>query len=102
MSGEGVVVTLDQMYGLLLTVDSKVTALVSESAQDSAVLRDHEARLRDMESREDYSRRIGQVETDLSDAKDSIDGLKRLVYALPATAAVTAIVAIVVSISDKF
>ena len=52
--------------------------------------------------REDLTRRVAEIEAAMAKQSAQIDGLKRLLYAIPSVAVLTAIVAIVVSLSDKF
>lgn len=103
MSDEnGVVVTSGQMYHLLLQIDGKLNTLTGEVATGAGTIRDHEARIREIEQREDLTRRVAEIEAAMAKQSAQIDGLKRLLYAIPSVAVLTAIVAIVVSLSDKF
>lgn len=103
MSDEnGVIVTTTQMYTLLLSMNQTLSEVRSEVSSGAATVRDHETRIREIEQREDLSRRVADNEALMVKMQADMDGLKRLIYALPSVAVVAAIVAIVVSVSDKF
>lgn len=88
------VVTTQKMYELLVQMDSKLTTAIAEVASDQTTLRDHETRLREIEQREDLSRRMGEVEVTLKTVQQRL-------WAFPSIAGLAAIVAIVIAISDK-
>ena len=103
MSDEtGVIVTTTQMYALLLSMNQTLSEVRTEVSSGAVTVRDHETRIREIEQREDLTRRVTEMESALARQSEQIDGLKRLLYALPSVAVLTAIVAIVVSLSDKF
>ena len=91
----GVVVTGGQMYHLLLQIDGKLNTLTGEVAAAAGTIRDHEARIREIEQREDLSRRVSEIEA-------TMKSVQQRLWAFPSIAGLTAIVAIVVSLSDKF
>jgi len=91
----GVVVTSGQMYHLLLQIDGKLNTLTGEVAAEAGTIRDHEARIREIEQREDLSRRVSEIEA-------TMKSVQQRLWAFPSIAGLTAIVAIVVSLSDKF
>lgn len=91
----GVVVTSGQMYHLLLQIDGKLNTLTGEVATGAHTIRDHEARIREIEQREDLSRRVSEIEA-------TVKSVQQRLWAFPSIAGLTAIVAIVVSLSDKF
>lgn len=91
----GVVVTSGQMYHLLLQIDGKLNTLTGEVATGAGAIRDHETRIREIEQREDLSRRVAEIEA-------TMKSVQQRLWAFPSIAGLTAIVAIVVSLSDKF
>lgn len=99
--GMGVVVTTTQMYQLLQTIDHKLTTLTIEVAGGASTIRDHEARLREIEAREDHSRRLAEIEARQHELSENIDNIKRLTYAIPSMAVLASVVAIILAISDK-
>lgn len=98
----GVIVTTTQMYTLLLSMNQTLSEVRLEVSSGAATVRDHETRIREIEQREDLTRRVAEMEAVLAKQSAQIDGLKRLLYAIPSVAVLTAIVAVVVSLSDKF
>lgn len=98
----GVIVTTTQMYALLLDMNKTLGEVRLETSSGAVTIRDHETRIREIEQREDLTRRVAEIEAAMAKQSAQIDGLKRLLYAIPSVAVLTAIVAIVVSLSDKF
>ena len=90
-----VVVTQAHIYELLLGLDSKVSAIVTKVDGGAETIRDHETRIREIEQREDLSRRVTEIEA-------TMKSVQQRLWAFPSIAGLTAIVAIVVSLSDKF
>lgn len=88
------IVTTQKMYELLVQMDGKLTTAIAEVASGQSTLRDHETRLREIEQREDLSRRMGEVEVTLK-------AVQQRLWAFPSIAGLAAIVAIVIAISDK-
>ena len=91
---EGTFVSTAQMYGLLLQMDHKLNTLTSEVAGGASTIRDHETRIREIEAREDLSRRVAEIEA-------TMKSVQQRLWAFPSIAGLAAIVAIVVSVSDK-
>ena len=88
----GVMVNLSEIYQLLQSLDAKVTAVVPVAEALATTSRDHEERIRDIEAREDLTRRMTAVEA-------SLENIKVRLYALPSVAGVAAVVAIAVAIA---
>jgi hypothetical protein len=95
MSDEGpVVVTSGQMYALLLSIDARLSSVASKVDGGAETIRDHEARIREIETREDLSRRVTEIET-------TMKVIQQRLWALPSIAGLAAIVALVIAISDR-
>jgi len=88
---DGVVVTQEQMYALLIRIDSTVQQLLATVDSIDDRVADHEARLRVIEQREDLGRRVGLMETQLR-------AVQQRVWAFPSLAGVAAIVAVAVAL----
>lgn len=86
-----IVITTEEMYRLLLSIDAKVSAMAATMDTLDERVADHEARLRTIESKEDLARRVTEMERGLKD-------LQRRVWALPSAATVIAAAAIILTI----
>ena len=86
-----VIVTPEQMYQLLLCIDSKVSALTATMDTLDERVADHEARLRTIEQKEDLARRVAEIEGSLRE-------IQRRVWALPSAATVIAAAAIILTL----
>ncbi len=91
----GVIVTTTQMYALLLDMNKTLGEVRLETSSGAVTVRDHETRIREIEQREDLSRRVAEIEA-------TMKSVQQRLWAFPSIAGLTAIVAIVVSLSDKF
>lgn len=87
-------VTTAQMYALLQTIDAKLTSLTGEVSVGSTAIRDHEARIREIEQRGDLSRRVAEIEA-------TMKSVQQRLWAFPSIAGLAAIIAIVVALSDR-
>lgn len=95
MSDEGpVVVTSGQMYALLLSIDARMTTVIAKVDGSAETIRDHEARIREIETREDLSHRVAEIES-------TMKVIQQRLWALPSIAGLAAVVAIVLAISDR-
>jgi hypothetical protein len=92
---DGVVVTPEEMYRVLMRIDSSLSQLISTVDTIDDRVADHEARLRSIEQREDLSRRVAKMET-------TLQNVQQRVWAFPSLAGVAAVIAIVVAVSDRF
>ena len=90
-----VVVTQARIYELLLGLDSKVSAIVAKVAGGAETIRDHETRIREIEQREDLSRRVTEIEA-------TMKAIQQRLWAFPSLAGLIAAVALVAAFSDKF
>ena len=90
-----VVVTQAHIYELLLGLDSKVNAIVSKVDGGAETIRDHETRIREIEQREDLSRRVTEIEA-------TMKAIQQRLWAFPSLAGLIAAVALVAAFSDKF
>jgi len=79
----GVIVTSGEIYKVLLEVKSTCDTLVQEHKQDTRLLNDHEERIRDIEAREDLSRRVAALETASAQRDVVLEDIKRRVWAIP-------------------
>jgi Tfp pilus assembly protein PilN len=92
---DGVVVSQEQMFRLLMKIDSSLSQLINTVDTIDDRVADHEARLRSIEQREDLSRRVAEMET-------TLQSVQQRVWAFPSLAGVAAVIAILVAISDRF
>ena len=90
-----VVVTQAHIYELLLGLDSKVSAIVAKVNDGAETIRDHETRIREIEQREDLSRRVTEIEA-------TMKAIQQRLWAFPSLAGLIAAVALVAAFSDKF
>ena len=90
-----VVVTQARIYELLLGLDSKVSAIVAKVDGGAETIRDHETRIREIEQREDLSRRVTEIEA-------TMKAIQQRLWAFPSLAGLIAAVALVAAFSDKF
>lgn len=93
-----VIVTTQQMYDLLLKVDRTLTQAVTDLKATTATVSDHESRLRSIESEEDVSRRLGEMEKQIEAMSQQIEELKRRAYAVPGASVLIALAAIVLTL----
>lgn len=93
-----VVITTQQMYDLLLKVDRTLTQAVTDLRATAATVSDHETRLRSIESEEDVSRRLGEMEKQIEAMSQQIEELKRRAYAVPGASVLIALAAIVLTL----
>lgn len=85
-----VVITQQDIYDLLLDVKTTVSTLVTERSQDANRLNDHEERIRDIEAREDLSRRVTELEAFNKALISQVEDIKRRVWAIPGASVVIA------------
>jgi len=81
-------ITLATIYDQLVAMDKRLDPLPEKVG-------DHEKRLRDIEEREDLSRRVASLES-------SVKGLERRVWAIPGAGTVIAGAAVVITLIVKF
>lgn len=91
MSDGPVVITTRDIYDMLVNVKAAVDSMAPLPARVS----DHEERLREIEAREDLTRRVGQMESQLGE-------LQRKVWAIPGASAVIAAAALVLTLVRTF
>lgn len=94
---DGVNISLEEMYRLLLSIDAKVTALSTDSHNSVRVLGDHEQRLRELEAAQNAAT-MEQMESNVVRIMDDVESLKKRVYAVPAASAVIAGAALVITL----
>ena len=92
---EGAFVSTAQMYALLVQMDGKLSTLTNEVSNGALTIRDHETRIREIEQREDLSRRVGEIEV-------ALKAIQQRIWAFPSLAGLIAAVALVAAFSDKF
>ena len=90
-----VVVTSGQMYALLLSIDARLTTVISKVDGGADTIRDHEARIREIEQREDLSRRVTEIE-------GSLKSLQQKVWAVPSASVLIAAAALVITFIRLF
>lgn len=96
--GGGVVIGIESMYYLLLKIDGRVAALSSVASAEAATVRDHESRLREIEARDDVTRRLAELVEDHKLTKDAVRALQLRVYAIPSIATLVAIAALALTL----
>jgi cob(I)alamin adenosyltransferase len=97
-STDGVTVSTNDMYQLLVKMDHTLTRLDSSVTQQGVTIADHEARLRQVESDGLNERRVEAMEEDVKAIRGDIEGLKRKVYAIPSLSAAVAAAALVITL----
>ena len=95
---DGVNVSLDDMYRLLLSVDTKVTSLATGATSLAARIDDHENRLRSIEAEEDNTRRLTALEASDASFRADLESLKVRVYAVPGAGVLVALAAVVITL----
>ncbi len=95
---DGVNVSSQQMYDLLLKIDRNLTQLTSTVGTQSSTLIDHETRLRAVAAAEPNGVRVAAVEGDVAAIREDLDGLKKKVYAIPSLSAAVAAAALVITL----
>ena len=90
-----VVVTQARIYELLLGLDHKVSSIVAKVDGGEETIHDHETRIREIEQREDLSRRVTEIEA-------TMKAIQQRLWAFPSLAGLIAAVALVAAFSDKF
>ena len=90
-----VVVTQARIYELLLGIDSSVKLLTTDVVTARATITDHEARLREIEHREDLSRRVAEMER-------TMKSLQQRVWAIPSASVLIAAAALAVTLIRVF
>lgn len=93
-----VTITTQQMYDLLLKIDRTVTQLASTVGTQTDTIKDHEERLRAIESAADNGSRITAMEEDVKAIRSDLEGMKRLVYAIPSLATFIAAAALILTL----
>jgi hypothetical protein len=86
-----VVVTQARIYELLISLDHKVTNIANKVDGGAETIRDHENRIREIEQREDLSRRVTEIEAGLKT-------LTQRVWAIPSASVLIAAAALVVTL----
>lgn len=89
MSDQGVIVTPQAIYELLLEVKETVDTGAVERRADAKRLDDHETRLREIEQREDLARQVAELKAD-------VRSLQRRVWAIPGASVVISGAAVVI------
>lgn len=90
-----VVVTQARIYELLLGIDSSVKLLTADVVTARATITDHEQRLREIEQREDLSRRVAEMER-------TVKSLQQRVWAIPSASVLIAAAALSVTLIRVF
>lgn len=99
---DGVNVSLDDMYRLLLNVDHKVTTLAGSAASMQIITTDHEARLRAIEAAADNGVRVTAMEDDVKAIRAELESMKVKVYAIPGASVVIAAIAVILTLARMF
>lgn len=102
MPPEGVSVSLDEMYRLLLSIDHKVTTLTGSAASLQIITTDHEARIRQIEAAADNGLRVTAMEDDIKAIRSELEGMKVKVYSIPGASVVIAAAAVVLTLVRTF
>lgn len=94
MEQPGIHVSMQDMYTLLLRVDATVSKLALTHERQEIRIGDHEKRLRFLES----TRSIDDMDEDIKSMRGEVEGLKRIVWALPSTGLFLSAIAIILTI----
>lgn len=95
---DGVSISLEDMYRLLVKVDAMVTTLTATVSNGSAVQQDHEQRIRDLEAARLSEQRVTAMEEDVKAIRADLESMKRKVYAIPSAASAVAVAALVITL----
>lgn len=98
MSDDPLIITQREIYNLVVEVRDDVRAM-KEVPTDLASL---EIRVREIEQRENLSRRVETTEAELNDMRDDIQDLQRKVWAIPGASVVISGAALAVVLITKF
>lgn len=93
-----VAVSLEDMYRLLVAIDSKVTTLTVTVNNAGIVQKDHEQRLRDLENGRLSEGRIAAMEDDVKAIRAEQESMKRKLYGIPSISAIVAVSALVITL----
>lgn len=93
---EGVSISLEDMYRLLVKVDAMVTTLTASVGNTSTTVADHEQRLRELESTRIEEARLTAMEEDVKAIRADLESMKRKVYAIPSASAAVAVATLVI------
>ena len=94
-----VAISLEDMYRILIAIDAKVTTM-SVTLQNALVqIKDHETRIRDLETGRLSESRIKAMEDDIKAILGEQESLKRRLYAIPSAATVIALIAVVITVA---
>ncbi len=97
-----VAVSLEDMYRLLVAIDSKVTTLTLNVANSQIVEKDHEQRIRELEHARLSEQRVTAMEDDVKAIRGELEALKTKVYAIPGASVLIAAVAVVLTLIRTF
>lgn len=97
-----VAVSLEDMYRLLVAIDSKVTTLSITVQNAGTVQRDHEQRIRDLEAARTSESRIAAMEENVAAIRAEQESMKRRLYAVPSASVVIAAAAVVITLIRTF
>jgi hypothetical protein len=80
-----------EIYGMLRKIDANVAHITATMDNIEERVADHEARLRQVEQRENLDRRVANMEQEMR-------SLQRIVWAIPSASTIIAAAAIVISL----
>lgn len=95
---DGVNITTQQMYAILLEVRDTVKELRTMHLNQQEKLEDHEERLRGIERSEISTRRIEDMEEDVRAIRADMDHMKKRLYAIPGASVLIAAAAVVITL----
>lgn len=93
-----IAVSLEDMYRLLVAIDSKVTTLNVTVQNAGLVQKDHEQRIRDLEAGRLSEGRIASMEDDVKAIRAEQESMKRKLYGIPSISAIVAVSALVITL----
>ena len=99
---DGVNVSMQEMYSLLLKIDRNLSTLTTTVGTQATTLIDHEARLRQIEQAADNGLRVTAMEEDVKAIRAELEGMKKKVYALPSLASAVAAGALILTLVRTF
>lgn len=97
-----VAISLEDMYRLLIKIDSTVSTLALTVQNAGIVQKDHEQRIRDLEQARLSESRVTAMEEDVKAIRGELEGIKRKVYAIPSAAAAIAAGALILTLVRTF
>lgn len=97
-----VAISLEDMYRLLIKIDSGLSNLALTVQNAGVIQKDHEQRIRDLEQQRLSETRVTAMEDDVKAIRAELEAMKSKVYAIPGASVVIAAAALVFTLIRMF